>query len=122
MTLLEQHVGHVMVLRVDHYPLDRADEAVGGVHRIAAAHLHLARRDPVGYQRLLGGAVAVRDVPHPSPAQAGGLLELVVRPLVSLHAGGAPAGVGRRQEVHLLRFIRSQELLDRAAQPDRLTV
>ena len=47
MTLPQQDVRDVMILGFDHKALNRADPAIGGMHRIAAVHLHLAERDAV---------------------------------------------------------------------------
>ena len=43
MPLLQQHVAHVVVARVDDKPLDPPDLAVGGIDALSAAHADLAR-------------------------------------------------------------------------------
>lgn len=46
-SLLEKHVGHIVVKGVDHEPFDLTDVAVSGVDALAAAYGHLARGDSV---------------------------------------------------------------------------
>src|SRR5262245_16945145 len=41
-TLLKDHVRDVMIGRVDHNTLYRADQAICGMHSVAATYLHLA--------------------------------------------------------------------------------
>ncbi len=50
--LLEEHVGHVVAVRVDDQPLDFPDVAVGGMDVLTAAHLHLVQWDGVVGDRL----------------------------------------------------------------------
>ena len=47
MPLLQEHMSHVVVARVDDEPLDPPDVAIGGMDLLAAAHGHLAQGEPV---------------------------------------------------------------------------
>jgi hypothetical protein len=59
----EEHVGHVMAVRVDDEAMDPPDLAVGGVDPVAAADLEFAGRDGVGGD--LGAPVAAIAVIGP---------------------------------------------------------
>jgi hypothetical protein len=67
--LLEEHVGHGVVFRVDDEPLDFSDVVVGGMDVLAATHLHLGttvnharfRSDPGGGMLL----ITLRHQPSP---------------------------------------------------------
>ncbi len=64
-SVLKQHVSHVMTASVDDKPLDSPDVAVGGVDVLPAAHGHVAQRDSVVDGGLKGvGRAALRRVRH----------------------------------------------------------
>src|SRR5580704_9945649 len=46
--LVEQDMRHVLIAGIDDHSLDSADGAIGGVHVLTTAQLHLPYRDPVG--------------------------------------------------------------------------
>ena len=50
--LLEQHVGHMVVVGVDHQPLHRTDPAITGMHLVPSTHLHLPERHTVRDDRV----------------------------------------------------------------------
>jgi hypothetical protein len=76
MPLLEEHMGHMVVSRVDDQALDPPDIAVGGVDVLVPAHGHLAQRDLVLGDDLRrgsadqAGAAACTDIADDAHAAA----------------------------------------------------
>ena len=106
--LLEEHVGHVVAVRVDDQALDFPDVAVGGMDVIAAAHLHLIQRDGVVGDRLRGV----------SPGHAHAHARAVVGHVKHLFRVIARVSGRAGQELCLLGGIELLELLQGAAEPD----
>jgi len=111
-SLLEEHVGHVVAFRVDDQPLDFPDVAVGGMDVLTATHLHLVQRDGVVGDRQRSVSPGHAHAHAHARARAvvgheGHLFRVIAR--VSGRAG---------QELRLLGGIELLELRQGAAEPD----
>ena len=111
MPLLQQHVAHVVVARVDDKPLDSPDLAVGGIDALTAAHADLARgQGAVRTDRLIFSGLGPILAHAPAVVrQHEHLFRAVARVLVQ---------AGPRREMLILGEAEFVELRPSAAQPD----
>ena len=108
----QQHVGHVVRPRVDDQPVHAPDAAVGGLDRVAPAHVHLAQRDGVVGDGLRGALQGGRIGHRGRAAQA------VVGPDEHLFRAVRGVALGPGYELGFLGGLELRELRQGAADPD----
>jgi hypothetical protein len=106
-TFLEEHVGDLVVARVDDQPPDDSDLAVGGIDLLTSSYRHF-----VEGKSVVGNGLG--DVPDDPPQTKVGLRERLSRGVVRMAT--AP-----RQELGLFGVIELLEPFDRATEPDLTT-
>src|ERR1022692_2843599 len=91
MALVEQDVCHVMISGIDDQSLDPPDSVVGGIHVLAAAHLHFTHGDMIVAVRM-----GISASSHPANRQTTHAHATAAR------AASAESEVGQREHLVLL--------------------
>ena len=105
MSLLEQHMRHVMIMRIDDQALYTPDVAIGGLHLLTPAHFHLADGNSVEQDRVNRVAPDSRET-----------IEAVVGPEQHLLQSAPHLAARSGQELRFLRVLEVLELGARATQ------
>jgi hypothetical protein len=118
-SLLEEHVGHIVAAGVDDQPLDLPYLAVGRADGQVAAYLYLAGRDVVDGDFLRGfRPVRAADGPGPERAYNAGCPNGKAAAARGVLLGGrVPGGVEIRHDLGLLGGLECLELRQAAANP-----
>ncbi len=120
--LLEQHVGHPVVTRIDEEALHPPDLAVDGVDRVTGPHLVLTQRNNVFDHRPAvswrGHGAGVDELSRAADAGECLATDAVCQARAEDATDVADALIGCVQDLALLRMVKLVELRERAAQPD----
>src|SRR5262245_17776341 len=123
MPLLEQHVGHSVITRVDEEPLHSPDLTIGGVDVLPGTHVCLAHRNDVldDHSRMSGlSAIFHAGEPTADAFHAGHQLTLrsVVEPIeLCESAAHADRSEEHTSELQSLRHLVCRLLLEKKKKP-----